>query len=456
MGRVASIAYSDNSGKAIYVRKRRRGYELIRYSESKPDFRHIKGFELALSYYYPDLILEKVTIPPAGDRETASLLIRRYLAQERGINQELLMCWDEMPEESTEESSTYRVFAIPDEVYAREDVLPAELREKVSIFSLSQFAPAGISALVAGDLVVMHVYSDREKLIITVSQEDEVFYTRTVAVPSYLLEGGDINGFLQENVQTTYVFVAQRQGIKVDLILLSGIAKDGDEFVKSLGETVSVGIATPVVPPELKGVDCEVFHDFMLCFGTLFQGDRYDFTPQDIKDRRTFMKYASKIVPIVLVGLIALLSLFSIEIYRLKGVRDEILKRQEKLRKEILSIANDPFVKDPAFEYYGKYLGKINSARKNNLFIPLLELGDLILRLKPERYGIGIKNGKWTLALEATRRFGTVVEMKLFMEKFRKDMEKYTKKGFKYQIGNVRRDDRNLTISFTLLMEKKV
>ena len=270
MGKVASLVYSLQEGRAVFLRGFRRKFIYERSQKSKPAIDELQGRDLYISYFYPDLVVEKVEVPPVEDEETLHALLGKRLSEVTGSQTDFLICKKEIEEESTHEARVYRVFGLPKEVYENPDVLPEGLEERVRIFTVSQFSPAGISKIVDGDLTIFHIFLDEERLLLTVSRGDEILYSRSLSVPGYVREMGDLSGFLHENTNMTYVFVAQRQGIKLDLILISGKAKDEDGFITSLIEMTGVPVATPLSPQAVKGLDPDTFHDHLPAFGTLF------------------------------------------------------------------------------------------------------------------------------------------------------------------------------------------
>jgi hypothetical protein len=269
-------------------------------------------------------------------------------------------------EEGTSESKVYRVFGIPAEIYRSEEVLPHDLRERVSLFTVAQFSPAGTSLAVNPDLRIFHIFMDDEKLLMTVSEGEEVLYSRSLSVPSYISEVGNVSDFLYENTNMTYVFVAQRQGLKIDLILVSGKAKDDEQFLQSLMELSPVGIATPLPPPSVRNLSPDIFHRHMPEFGSLFLSERHDFTPLDIKEKRKFMKisYAfSKALALVLAAMLFLLALRGFGVLNNLG---EIKHLKNVVALELENITRDPFVSGGNFDYFRSYLSTLSEVRIQN------------------------------------------------------------------------------------------
>ncbi|MDQ7081918.1 MAG: hypothetical protein Q9N34_02150 [Aquificota bacterium] len=184
---------------------------------------------MLISHHHPDLIIEEVEVPPVKDPETLEVLIKKRLSESAGLQGDHLLVYRLL--ETRRDRKVYRVFGIPRSVYEENPLVSGDTELKISLFTSSHLSLAGgyPRGRSREDLTVFHVYADGEKVIITVSRGEEVLYTRSV-----VFGGADPDSFLFEHVNMTYIFVAQRRNIPVDLILLSGSAKDMDNFIKDL------------------------------------------------------------------------------------------------------------------------------------------------------------------------------------------------------------------------------
>ena len=456
MGKVASLFYTPQEGKVVFLRSFRKRYIYEGSAHAKLPVKDLWGREICISYFYPDLIVEKVEVPPVEDEETLSALLTKRLSETGGIQSDLLLCAVEVLEESTSESMTYRVFAIPRDVYENGELFPVEQREKVRIFTVAQLSLAGISAIVDQDITILHIYLDDTILLLTVSRGDEVLYSRSLSVPGFVQETGDIGGFLHENTNMTYVFVAQRQGTKIDLMLLSGRAKDEDAFITTLLEITGVAVATPVPPKRIRKLDYDTFHEFLPAFGSLFLDEKYDFSPHSVKEIRKFMDRSALVIPILLVLLmIGTVGLVFKGIGLVKGV-SELSEKRENVGFEIRRLLSQPLIAKGELRYYSEYLSELYRARRENPVTILAVAGDLVKEFRAKKSVLAYKNGKVTLALELERRFPNLVELNLFVELVKEKLELLKEKGLEVRLGDVRKNLDENSVKISLLVEKKV
>ena len=456
MGKVASLVYSLQEGRAVFLRGFRKKFIYEGSQKSKPAIDELLGRDLYISYFYPDLVVEKVEVPPVEDEETLHALLGKRLGEITGSSTEFLICKWEIEEEATSEARVYRVFGLPKEVYENPEILPEVLKERVGIFTVAQFSPAGISLLIDSELTIFHVYLDEERLLLTVSRGGEILYSRSLSVPGYAREMGDLAGFLHENTNMTYVFVAQRQGIKLDLILISGKAKDEDSFIAGLLEMTSVPVATPLPPKEVKGLDPDPFHDFLPAFGTLFLDEDYDFSPSEVKERRRFLKYSSVLIPALFIIFLLFTGALA---FRTLGIVDRISdlsQKRDRVAAEVKRLLSKPLVARGELGYYSSYLNDLYRARKENPVYILSDAGDVVKKFRAKRYVLGFQGGKVALAVEIERTFSNLVEMNLFVESVKTHLEKLKERGFEIRLGDVNKDLEKNTVKMSFMVEKRV
>ncbi|GEM_PF-1268932 len=456
MGKVACVSYSLQGGRAVFLRRIRGGFVFEKAVDEKPNPEVLKNCEPFLSLFYPDLISEKVESPPVDDPETLEALLKKKITQITGATTEYMICYEEIGDESGEEQKVYRVFAVPSEVYSGDEFVNSLGREKVSIFTVSQFSPSGISRFVDPDKVIFHIYMDLEKLIMTVSEGENILYSRSLAVPSYVSETGNYSDFLLENTNMTYVYVAQRQGIKVDLILVSGKAKDEEVFVKNLLELTSKGIASPLPPPQVKNLSVHTFHYYLPALGTLFLSEAHDFSPLEVKERRRFVVMSSRVSIVAGFFSVALLILLLLKIFSVLGETREIRSLKDQVNRELVRLIKDPVVAGGEYSYYYNYLNKLYAVRKGNPLNILPESAELIKSVKATKYALAEQGGRIKLAIEIDRYFKNIVDMNVFAEELKAKLSSIEKRGIKVNVGNVVKDLKKFNLKMTVVLEKPI
>ena len=455
MGVIASVYCTDTTAKVIFVKKSRRGFTFKDNLTLQPG--EYRSSEVYLSYSYPDLVFETVRIPPVSDEETVEILVKKRLSDTAGLKGNYLVVFQEMPEESTSNEKTLRVFAIPEEIYKNENVLPKDIEENLMIFTTPHFSIHGVSKAVAGDMTVLHAFADDESLVMTVSSGDEVLYTRSLRIPPYTkTDEQAYMDFVHENLNMTYMFVARRSNIPIDFILLSGKLYDKDALVEELIPSVSCGITTPVIPKEFKNVGPIVFLEFLPCFGNLLLNSRYDFSPRDVKEKRALRIYLSKLLPVLLLLTAVALSFLGFEIYRLEEKSKEISFLRSRISAKLSSLSKDPLIKEGEMGYYAGYLNLIWRSRKENPLRILPELESFLKDFKAEEYILSYNNGKAILSLSLERNFTSLAELSVYRQTLINRLEELRGKGFSYRIESEKKDLEGKRLSIKILLERKI
>lgn len=454
MGRVVSVCLSPTDFKAVTVTKKGSKLKLVETTRDRNILGELKGEGTFLALFYPNLNVETVEIPPVKDEDTKEILIKKKLADILGLQTDNLVVYRELPEESTETKKVFRVFAIPSEVYHDPETLPENLKDEQEIFTLEQFSLCGLSKLLYPDKTVFHIYSDESKLMVTVSRGDEIIYTRSINIPSYVFEE-DLDNFLYENVNMTYIFVAQRSGIRPDMILLSGNSKDRDGFVESLCNLVQENVAVPLVPESFSGVSTEIFHEFAPCFGTLFLSEEYDFSPSPVKEKRRARRILEKVVPLLGLVFILLAGFLGWQVKEILDKKEKLEGMSRRLEREALSLVADELLSDrQRLKFFADYLRALSDSRRKNPFILAKQLVPLVEFAMPVRYSFRLGKNSLVLELEVRRSFPDLVTLNMF----RSELTKRAKglKGFNYKVVSENVDYKRNSLSLSLRLEKRL
>ncbi|MDQ7081917.1 MAG: hypothetical protein Q9N34_02145 [Aquificota bacterium] len=57
-----------------------------------------------------------------------------------------------------------------------------------------------------------------------------------------------------------------------------------------MSDAVPVGIATPLVPENLRNITPDQMHTYLIPLGGLFLSPDYDFSPRETKEKRWFFR----------------------------------------------------------------------------------------------------------------------------------------------------------------------
>ncbi len=448
MGKIAGFSISENRIKGVFLERRRGKYFLKRTVEGIPPT-EISG-EIYISYLYIDLIVETVEIPLTKDKNTREILLKRQLSEREGITASpLLITYKEIG--IVENRVTYKIYAIPSEIYEKNPNIPSHIKKNLSIFTLPQFALAAISYQLFPDKTVFHIYADEYSLLMVVSKGENILYIRSLPLPSFIENQEVLKDFLKENVGMTCAFVIQRQGIKPDLLLLSGKAAEED-LAQELKESTHSAIAVPLVPDIFEGVSATTFHLFLTSFGSVLVKEDYDFSPSQEKEKRKINRFLKKGIIFVTLLLITVLIAVVYRVYTIK----EKMKEMEELYSVVISrtekVVEDPFLEEPLFSYYLNYVNLLSEIRTKNPLNFLTEVKDLLKHSQAKRYALLRKGNNFNLILQIEKRFSGLTEMALFRERIYVELKKLSKRGIAYKID---REIKNLEEN-TLKMEISV
>ncbi len=455
MGTLASAYCTDTGAKVVLFKKSRKGF--VFQENLTLQTGGYRFPELYLSYFYPDLVLETVRIPPVKDEETINILIKKKLADTLGLTGNYLIVFEELPEESTPTEKVFRVFAIPEEVYRNESILPRDLEEHLMIFTTPHFSLHGVSRVVAEGRTVLHVYADDESLVMTVSRGDEVLYTRGLKIPPYTKTDEEAYAdFIYENISMTYMFVAQRSNIPVDFILLSGKLYEKENLINELIPSVSCGIATPLVPKEFKKAGPIVFLEFLPCFGNVLLDQKYDFSPKEVKDKRALRLHLSKLIPVLTLLFVLSLSMVGLEFYKFWNEVQEVTQLRMKVLSSLSALSTYTPLRGEALNYYITYMDLLERSRRENPLNALPQIENLLKEISAKEYVFSYKNEKIIFSFVVESRFESIVDLLLYREKLLKHLEEIRNKGFLYRIESEKKALKENRLYMRIVLEKKV
>ncbi len=450
MGGIVSVEITEGGGRSVFLKKAGRVFILEKALDEIPDKDQLKGRDILVSYHLQDLLMERVEVPPVKDPETLEVLIKKRISEALGLSEDYLLVYRLL--ETHRDRRVYRVFGIPSSTYESTDLIDERTRLRVELFTPSLISLAGVSKVVGGDLTVFHVYMDGSRLIMTVSRGDEVLYARSVPV-----DVGDAESLLIEHVSMTYIFVAQRQNIPVDLVLVSGLTKDKDSVLENLLGTVQAGIATPVVPTSLRNVTNDQFHDLLIPLGNLFLSSEYDFSPREVREKRWFFKVVTRSLYLIYSLLILLSVLLGVRVYEfLRDLRDYENQR-DLLVTRAKAFRAEKIIREGRLDYYRTYADLIYRSRSLNPLNILKDVGPLLSNIKARSYTFVSGKDSIALVLEVDRTFGSLADLTMFREKVLKTLDSLKRtRGLTYRIDQETKDLERNRIRMVIRVERKV
>lgn len=451
MGRRAGIYVSDKLVRSVFLEGGRWGYTLKEVREGLPAPGKLAGYSVHLACLHTEVVLETLQIPPVRDERTREILLKKHLSEVAGVSGDLLITYREIGSDT--EAVRYRIFGIPSELYFRNPLVPEWLREKLDLFTLPQFAVAQISSELFADETVFHVYADESALLMVVSRGNEVIYTRSLPIPPYAV-GEDFLSFLQENVSVTFLFVVQRQSTPVDVILLSGRACEG-KLAEDLLDRVSVGIATPVVPPVFGGVSPEVFHRYLPAFGTALT-ELYDFSPPEVRERRRSEGFLKRVTVFLALLLLLCIGGVGFRIYTLMEEMETLRELRTAVARRSGDLSGDPLLREGLLSYYLNYVNLLNEVQRRNPLNLLSASSELIAQKGVKRCVFGRREDKLVLLLKVEREFPRLSELVFFREKILSTLKDIEKSGVSYRIEREFRDLKENRLGMEILLERSL
>lgn len=452
MGEIVSVYISKGFERVAFLKKERNRYRILLLDKGTGLLKEHIEEEPYITLLYTDMIQEVVDIPPVKDEETRELLIKKKLSERLGTQEDYLLVIREV--EESPQTKSFRVFGIPKGALSEGSGIPESALVNSSLFTLTPFSLMGISKAVEGGLSIFHAYADESAITITVSQGEEVLYTRSILIPPYA--GDDLTDFAYENLNMTYMFVAQRSNIPVDLVLLSGRLCQDAELVGSLGQFVSCPIAVPTSGAGFKGIDEISFHEYLPCLGAVLLKEDYDFSPRPLKDRRNFKRTLNKLIPLTALGAVLSLLLLAYEVYSLKVKQAEMEKIKDMVELQARSFFHNPLIREGGLEYFLRYARLIEKSRRENPLTLLEEVGPLISFDGTKLFALKRGKGAVNLYMEVEKSFESTLELTLFRERFFRRLEELKKRGISYRVEREEKDLNKNSLYLRLTLEKKV
>ncbi len=441
---VRSIILSKDRKEGVLLRRSLRGYSFVK---TLPKVANIRGAKVCIPS--ENAVVEDLELPSVKDRSTLDLLIKRQLTSRASLTEEVFLSFITLQSEG--ETQKVRVFTLPKaEVLS---VLSGISLQEVDFIAPTSIALASISKEIDPQKIIFHAFLDAEHLCVCVSKGSEVIYVRSVLIPS---QSADVDAYMDsvfENITTTYVFVANRKGIKPDLILVSGRLKELDSVVENIANNTAVGVATPLVPPKFKGLSYQVFHDLLPCLGAVDLPSDYDLTPHGVKENRRFILVAKALIGVLLLTIMGL-GWLVYTAYRDLSHKMEALKMQRiKTVAEIVRFTSEYEKVKGELSYYATYINKISEARSSYPFDRIEPFKDLITLLEPKYLKLSSSKNKFTLIIKTQKTFLSVNAMNEFESKLNRIIERAKKIGLKVLVKELDKDVFGKSVSVQLSLE---
>lgn len=205
--------------------------------------------------------------------------------------------------------SEFRFYAVPECVFETEAGLAESVKERMEMFTISELSLSAPSGRIFPGETVFHAFADGQKIMMTVSRDDTVFYTRTMMHEP----DGDKrpDSFFYECINLTYMYVTKNLRIKTDRMLFSGGLTGRAELAEMLFGFCGVPLSVPAGFGLVSGCPQKIFEEFALPVYTAMLSSAYDFTPERYREKRGFAAGA------VLMNLLALAAVFVLLMFNL-------------------------------------------------------------------------------------------------------------------------------------------
>ncbi len=458
MGRVLSV-YASLTQFRGFLGKRRGNDILVEKIIENREFNE-KFSEAYVTVVYPDISEEVVKIPPVKDPETKEILIKKKVAEVIGTSGENLIIYFEVPEESSPTERAFKVYAIPQNIFSEDNYIDENIRTKLHFFTVSSFSLAGISKLLFPEDIVFHAFGDEENLVITVNHGDDIIYMRIIQIPAYAKESEEsYEDFAYENINMTYIYVAQRKNIKVDRFLISGKLKDSERLVQNLINLIPSGVSSPIPPENIRNIDALKFHELLPAFGTFFIPETYDFSPLEAKKVRKLNNLIRKAIPALMVIFLISFTLFTLELKRVFEDLEMLRILSMRVDREYKKVMEREIIRTGLYEYYIQYLLNLYESRERNPFIILSDIKELLKLLNSEEeYVFQVKKNVIQLRIKGKRQFGRAIAMTEFKNKLNSALQIIKRKNreINYKIERLDEDYNNYTINYIIVLERKI
>ncbi|WP_457623259.1 hypothetical protein [Persephonella sp.] len=407
--KIISIELSGEKKKGIVLKKKKNDlFQIVDYNINTDGTYYI-------SVFYQDFISEKVTIPEVNDRETLNFLIKNKLSERLEPNKDYIFLPKKI-KPTQDNLVEYNVYAIPEEVYTKAvEQLKIENQENIEVFTLSQFSLAGIGTETFKDKTVFVTFIDEEKIIITVSKNNEIIYTRSTLIPPYLNDESQLINFYYENFNLTYIYVSQNTGINIDIIGLVGEISQKDEFVNLISEFTGKSIYTVLPTGFFEKISYEDFNKYVIPLGNVLIGNDYNFIPPKIKEKKTFGSILSKLTMITGIIFIILTALNLNNLIKLKGEMRDLdrlfIEINENFERDVLGKE----ITHNQLKYIIYYLDLLDPEKR--IIFKLDRIKNLLSLIDHESIKITNEKNKSRIVIKATQKFKTLQEFENFKRK---------------------------------------
>ncbi|PLX70243.1 MAG: hypothetical protein C0602_05375 [Denitrovibrio sp.] len=434
-----TTAYGEKIAKAVLLKKTRSGYSLLDHYTTEPE--NLKSVsENLITYFcidYFDTIIESLNVPPVKDPSTFKLLAKNKLKEhmEEGVDYLMAYKIDKTAPPDKSGNVHHKVYVIPEHLFRDHSGLTEKQKLKVNMFTLSDFALMAASKSFFHDDVVFHAYADEYKVLITVSKEDTIIYSRTM---EYTDDGSAIENIFYESINLTYMFVTKNMRVDVDRMVLSGLLIDMTELSKMLFDFNQKPQNVIMHSKIINDCTRETFHRYMIPISLCMLSNSYDFTPESIKEQRGFniLKKTANAL-----GLIFIFFLIYINI----SAFEEMGFAKEKLRSQtnVIGLKLDRHIQnftDTQMSRYGLYYLKQIDKNFNGAFDLYKDVAGILETGDYENVRFSSEGKKSTVLINGSVSFSSFKEIDIHRQAIDSQLEELQANG-KYTVTNTSRYD---------------
>lgn len=325
----ASLSSTGSDIKTVTLNRAKNKLSLIkaRVIDQKA-FASAKG-NVFITGEYLDLVSATVELPPVKDEVSVNLVIKNKLIDSLRPDQEYSFIRREIQTEGQRVnlmSKTYNVYGVPNEFVT--SIVPPKVMHNVLLLTLDQFALINISKRVSPNELVCHVFADTERVIVSFSMGDQLVYSRVTVIPENISQGGNINEFIYDTINLTYVYARQSKQLAVSVFIMSGLLFNQQEIISKVRSLTGLSITTLSAKPFIKNCTDEVFNTYLLPIAAAMSDSSIDFLPVYNKQLQAF-KFVIKVVNF------ALVAVFFVALYILNGKYAEYKEVSFRLQNSV-------------------------------------------------------------------------------------------------------------------------
>ncbi len=376
----------------------------------------IKKYKSILSVEFENFINQEIALPPIKDKKTKEFVLKNKLSAhiEKNKNYKFIP----IPERNIENKIFYNVYAVPLEILFKNIKIDIELKKKLQKFSLSQFSLLGISNHLFHQKNVFHIYSDDKSMIITVSQGENLKYTRVVDLPENL-EPNQLTNIYYENINLTYQYVIQNKAKNIDLILFSGKLSENKEVVEMSYNFLKKPVAVIFKESLIKNCDKEIFNNFIIPIGNIFVPELYNLLPDEFIENKTFNKILVAANFILFIGIIFGVYYQYSEFNNLQKKLSILDKKHRIIKEEIQKFKQSYRFKIEDIDFYAKYFSVVSYTKEFSTLAFIKEIKNLISGTEIQKLNIEKKDGVVILKINAKKQFSNLNDFINFKEKIK-------------------------------------